>query len=86
MVILTFILVYLVSFAILLIDHYIDNKSQIVYVKDLIDSIKPMVYIWFPIFNTITLIGFVILLVVHKLWKLFRLDILWENFRNIKLR
>lgn len=86
MIILTFILVYLVSFAILLIDHYIDNKSQIVYVKDLIDSIKPMVYIWFPIFNTTTLIGFVILLVVHKIWKLFRLDILWEKFRNIKLR
>jgi hypothetical protein len=86
MIILTFILVYLVSFAILLIDYYIDNKSQIFYVKDLIDSIKPMVYIWFPIFNTITLIGFVILLVVYKLWKLFRLDILWENFRNIKLR
>jgi hypothetical protein len=86
MIILTFILVYLVSFAILLISHYRENKHQIVYVKDLMKSIRHEVHIWFPIINTIILIFFVVLLVVEKLWKLFKLDKLWEKFRNIKLK
>lgn len=86
MVILTFILVYLVSFIILLIRHYRVNKHQIVYVKDLMESIRHEVYIWFPIFNTLTLIGVVVLSVAWILWKLFKLDILWEKFRNVKLK
>jgi hypothetical protein len=86
MVVAVFILVYLVSFAILLIRHYRENKHQIVYVKDLMKSIRHEVYIWFPIFNTLTLIGVVVLSVVYILWKLFKLDILWEKINNIKLK
>lgn len=86
MVVAVFILVYLVSFAILLISHYRENKHQIVYVKDLMKSIRHEVHIWFPIINTLTLIFFVVVLVVEKLWKLFRLDKLWEKFGNIKLK
>lgn len=86
MVVAVFILVYLVSFAILLISYYRENKHKIVYVKDLMKSIGLEVHIWFPIINTLTLIGFVVLLVVEKLWKLSKLDVLWKKFRNIKLK
>lgn len=86
MVVVVFIIVYLVSFIILLISHYGENKHQIVYVKDLMKSIRHEVYIWFPIFNTLALIGIVVLSVAWILWKLFKLDILWEKFRNIKLK
>lgn len=79
-----FILVYLVSFVIHLIICYQDNKRHIFNVGDLLDEIE--FDMCFPIINTIILIFFVALLVVEKLWKLFKLDKLWEKFRNIKLK
>ena len=88
MVILIFILVYLVSLAIHLIICYRENKYFIHDVGDLIDLTK--FYMWFPLLNTLVILAgavmVIILIVIVGLWTLFRLDILWEKFRNIKLR
>lgn len=84
MIVLVFILIYLVSFAINLIICYQDNKYFIYKVGDLIDNIE--FYMWCPILNTMSLIIIVVIIVMLKLWKLFKLDILWEKFRNIKLK
>ena len=80
MIVLVFILVYLVSFAIHLIMCYKENRYSIYNVGDLIDNIE--FFVWFPLLNTLSLL----IIVVMKLWTLFRLDILWEKFRNIKLK
>ena len=78
---------------------YVENRRHINYVKDLIDEIQ--FYMWFPIINTLTLIsivvvmvilttstliGIVVFMVIMTLWKLFKLDVLWYKFRNIKLK
>lgn len=84
MIILTFILVYLVSFAINLIICYQDNKRHIFNVGDLLDEIE--FYMWCPILNTLSLIIIVLAIVADKLWTLSKIDILWEKFRNIKLK
>jgi hypothetical protein len=73
-----FILVYLVSFAINLIDCYIEYKYCINTVGDLIDRIE--FHMWFPILNTFSVIGLFLVLCSIKL------EILWEKFRNIKLK
>lgn len=86
MILLIFLLVYLVSFTILLINHYRENKPHIVDVEDLINSIKHEEYIWFPFLNTLCLIGIVIIAIAWGLWLLFRLNILWEKVKRIKLR
>lgn len=72
------------SFVILLVMSYIENRRHIIYVKDLLDEIQ--FYMWFPIVNTLTLIVIVVCIVLMKLWSLFKLDILWEKFINIKLK
>lgn len=84
MILLVFILVYLVSFAILLIMCYKENKHSIYKVGDLIDEIE--FYMWCPILNTSFIIILVVCKVVMKIWTLSKLDILWEKFRNIKLK
>lgn len=84
MIILTFILVYLVSFAINLIICYQDNKRHIFNVGDLLDEIE--FYMWCPILNTLSLIIIVLAIVADKLWTLSKIDILWEKFRNIKIK
>lgn len=77
------ILIWLISTVIWIIWVYIDDK-WIYDVGDLID--KTEFYMWFPIINTVTLIGFVIILFFYKIFVLLKLDILWEKFRNIKLK
>lgn len=80
MIALVFILIYLVSFVINLIMCYQDNKRFIYKVGDLIDNIE--FYMWWPIMNTL----FLIIIIVIKIWTLSKLDILWEKFRNVKLK
>jgi hypothetical protein len=79
-----FILIYLISFAIHLLMEYKENKRFIHNVGDLIDRIE--FYMWFPVLNTLMLIVFMVFIFIMKLWELLKLDILWEKFRNIKLR
>ena len=76
-------LIYLTSFAIHLITCYRENKCRIHTVGDLIDRIE--FYMWFPILNTLLVIGLLLVLCVIKVWRVFKLDVLWEKFRNINL-
>lgn len=79
-----FILIYLVSVVIHIIMCYRENRYHISYIKDLLGEID--VYMWFPFLNTLILIGIAVVIVIVKLWKLFKLDVLWEKFINIKLK
>lgn len=79
-----FILIYLVSLVIHLVLCYKENKRHLFYVRDLLDEIE--FYMWFPILNTLMLLLATIVVTIIKLWKLTKVDILWEKFRNIKLR
>lgn len=79
-----FILIYLISFAIHLLLEYRENKSFIDDVGDLIDNIH--FYMWFPILNTILIVVVIMGIAIMKLWELLKLDILWDKFRNIKLK
>jgi hypothetical protein len=78
------ILIYLISFAIHLLIEYRENKRFIHNVGDLIDNIY--FYMWFPLLNTFTLIVWVVGIFILKLQELLKLDILWQKFRNIKLK
>lgn len=79
-----FILIYLISFAIHLLIEYSENKRLIHNVGDLIDNIH--FYMWFPGLNTFMLIIVAVGIFIIKLSELFKLDILWQKFRNIRLR
>lgn len=79
-----FILIYLISFAIHLLIEYREDKRRIHNVGDLIDNIR--FYMWFPLLNTFMLIVAVVGIFIMKLWELLKLDVLWEKFRNIKLK
>lgn len=78
------ILIYLISFAIHLLVEYKENKRYIHDVGDLIDNIR--FYMWFPLLNTFIIIVAAIGIFLIKLSELSRLDILWQKFRNIRLR
>ena len=66
---------------------YIEERHQLYDIGDLID--KTEFFMWFPIINTATLIGFILILcfykILNKILALLKLDVLWEKFRNIKL-
>lgn len=78
------ILIYLVSLVIHLVLCYKENKRHIFYMRDLLDEIE--FYMWFPILNTLMLLLVIIAVTIIKLLELSKLDILWEKFRNIKLK
>lgn len=79
------ILIWLISTIIWIIWVYIEEKCVIYDVGDLIDRTE--FFMWFPIINTMTLIGFILVLFFYKiLVSLLKLDVLWEKFRNIKLK
>ena len=78
------ILIWLISTIIWIILTYIEEKCWLYNVGDLIDEIE--YYMWFPIINTVILIGFILLWFPYKILVLLKLDILWEKFRNIKLK
>lgn len=84
MIWLIFLLIYLVSLLIHLIMCYREHKYIIFKVGDLIDVLE--FYMWFPILNTILLLMIGIAVVIAKIANLLRLPILWEKFRNIKLK
>jgi hypothetical protein len=79
-----FILIYLISFALHLLIEYKENKRRIHYVGDLIDNIE--FYMWLPVLNTFTVIIWTLLLGIIAIWKVSKLDILWQKFRNIRLK
>lgn len=79
-----FILIYLVSLVIHLVVCYREEKRHIFTVGDFIDMIE--LYMWFPILNTLMLIAFVFWLGIIKVWELTKLSLLWEKFRNIRLK
>lgn len=84
MVHLFFILIYLISVAVCLITCYYDNKNYIHDIGDLLDETEG--FMWIPVINTALVIVFCLCLGIVKLWELSKLNILWEKFRNIKLR
>jgi hypothetical protein len=84
MVIFIFILVYLISVAAFLIDCYYDNKYTICNIGDLLDETEG--FMWCPFLNTLLILVFGLCLGAAKLWKLSKLNLLWEKFRNIKLK
>lgn len=79
-----FILIYLASFALHLVVCYKEYKFSIHKVGDLIDLIE--FHMWFPLLNTLLILVLIIGVAVMKLWDLSKLNILWEKFRNIKIR
>ncbi len=84
MILFIFILIYLISVAAFLITCYYDNKNYIHDIGDLLDQTEG--FMWCPFVNTGVLIVFYLCLSIVKLWELSKLDILWEKFRNIKIR
>jgi hypothetical protein len=79
-----FILVYLLSFAIHLLMEYKENKMYIHTIGDLMDNIR--FYMWFPLLNTLIIVVTSVVILIIKLWELSKISVLWEKFRNIKLR
>lgn len=79
-----FILIYLVSLVTYLIVCYRDNKYAIFTVGDLIDRTE--FFMWFPFVNTIALILLGIVIMIVKIANLLKLSVLWEKFRNIKIK
>lgn len=79
-----FILIYLASLIIHLVLCYKDNKRYIFYVGDLLDKIE--VYMWCPILNTCVIVVIIVGIVVMKLWEVSKFNVLWEKFRNIRLK
>jgi hypothetical protein len=84
MILFIFILVYLISVAVCLITCYYDNKNYIHDIGDLLDETEG--FMWIPVINTALVIVFYLCLGIATLWELFKLNILWEKFRNIKIK
>lgn len=78
MILFIFILVYLISVAIFLITCYYENKDTIHDIGDLLDTTES--FTWLPFINTAFVIVFCLYLGLSKL------NILWEKFRNIKIK
>lgn len=77
-------LIYFVSLVIHLIYCYRENKRVIYKVGDLIDLIE--FYMWFPILNTLFILMFGLVYLVIVIWERTKLNVLWDKFRNIKLK
>jgi hypothetical protein len=78
------ILIWLISTILWIIWVYNEEKRWLYDVGDLIDKIE--FFMWFPIINTVLLIVFILILFFCKMLKLLKLDVLWEKFRNIKIK
>ena len=79
-----FVLIYLVSLVIHLVVCYQEDKRHIFYVRDLLDEID--FYMWCPVLNTFLLIAYTLCVCIRAIWELSKLNVLWEKFRNIKLK
>lgn len=63
---------------------YYKDKHAIYNVGDLIDKME--LFMWFPFINTVALIALGIVIMIVKIANLLGLSVLWEKFRNIKLK
>lgn len=79
-----FLLIYFVSLAIHITICYRENKYAIYKVGDLIDLME--FYMWFPILNTLSILMFGLVFLVLVIWVRTKLEVLWDKFRNIKLK
>jgi hypothetical protein len=77
-------LIYLISVAIWLIASYKANKQAIYNIGDLLDETAGFMYC--PLLNTVLIIVYCLCTGFMKLWKLSKVNTLWEKFRNIKIR
>lgn len=75
-----FLLIYFVSLVIHIIACYIINKRTICRIGDLIDLIE--FYMYFPVVNTLGVLALIIVYLIIVM----KLDVLWNKFRNIKLK
>ena len=76
--------IYILSFIAHILILWREERNNFYKIGDIVDSIE--FYMWFPIVNTITLLVLVFLIVMHKLYKLFKIDVVWNWFMNIKLK
>lgn len=79
-----FILIWICSFAIHIAMTYYEDKRVIFTIGDLLDEIQ--FYMWFPFINTLFLLVWSVAFIAVGLATLLKLDVLWEKFRNIKLK
>lgn len=84
MLLFIFILIYLISVAAFLIECYYESKYTIHNVGDLLDETEG--FMWCPFINTVLIIVFCLCLGAIALWKLSKVNTLWEKFRNIKIK
>ena len=84
MILFIFILVYLISVVICLIICYYENEDIIYNMGDLLDETTG--HMWCPFLNTALILTYGLYLGGAKLWELSKLNILWEKFRNIKIK
>jgi hypothetical protein len=84
MLLFIFILIYLASVAIWLIASYKANKYTIRNIGDLLDETAGFMYC--PLLNTVLIIVYCLCTGFMKLSKLSKISVLWEKFRNIKIR
>jgi hypothetical protein len=84
MLLFIFILIYLLSVAIWLIASYKANKQTIHNIGDLLDETAGFMYC--PLLNTVLIIVYCLCTGFMKLWELSKLSLIWEKFRNIKIR
>ena len=84
MIWLILVLIYLASFAIHILLVYLEHKRYIYRVGDIIDEIECFMCV--PFVNTLLLILLGIAFILDKIVHLFKLSVLWEKFRNIKLK
>ena len=74
----------MVALVIHLVMCYKENKHVIYKVGDLLDLIE--FHMWFPILNTCMLIALALFVGIISRLKVSKLDVLWQKFRNIKLK
>ena len=81
-----FILVWIFSciISIALVYHKGKHKHIVYTVGDLIDETP--YFLWVPLVNTVSLILLGMALMTVKIINLLKLSVLWEKFRNIKLK
>lgn len=79
-----FLLIYFVSLAIHSIMCYRENKYAIYKVGDLIDLMDS--FAWIPIINTLFIVILILAFLAVVIWESTKLDVLWDKFRNIKLK
>lgn len=84
MIWLILVLIYLVSFAIHILLIYLENKLWIYKLGDIIDEIR--LFMWVPFVNTIALITFGVAFIIEEIIYRLKLSVLWEKFKNIKIK